>query len=68
MTSPSLLLHFEKSDVCEENASTPLKELGVPEIKEPDEAGDILGAAFLGCPCRCGICILPLVLNVDRLE
>ena len=40
--SLSLLLLFESSDVWLENASTPLKEFGVPEIKEPDEAGDIL--------------------------
>ena len=40
--SLSLLLLFESSDVWLENASTPLKEVGVPEIKEPDEAGDIL--------------------------
>ena len=40
--SRSSLLLFERSVVLAENASTPLKEFGVPEITEPDEAGDIL--------------------------
>jgi len=47
VASLSSLLLFESSDVWAENESTPLREFGVPEIKEPDEAGDILGATLL---------------------